>query len=137
SAEVGSEHPVGEAIVTATRERGLALEPVRDFAALPGHGITATVAGTSVAVGNQALMTALAVDTTALSDESARATAAAGTPMYVVLDGRLAGLVTVADVVKPDAIEVVAQLGVMGLDVWMVTGDNAATASARAETVGI
>jgi P-type Cu+ transporter len=137
SAEVGSEHPVGEAIVTAAREQGLMLGAFRDFEALSGHGITAYVDDTQVAVGNQALMTRLGVDTTPLVDDASRAAAGAGTPMYVAVDAALAGLVTVADTVKPDAPEAVAQLRAMGLEVWMVTGDNAATASAVAATVGI
>ncbi len=137
SAEVGSEHPVGEAIVTAARERGLPLEGFRDFEALSGHGITAYVGDTRVAVGNQALMTRLGVDTTPLVEDAARAAAGAGTPMYVAVDSLLAGLVTVADTVKTDAAEAVSQLKAMGLEVWMVTGDNAATASAVATTVGI
>jgi Cu+-exporting ATPase len=137
SAEVGSEHPVGEAIVTSAREKGLPLSAVADFEALSGHGISATVDGTSVAVGNQALMTRLGVDTTPLVDDAARAAAGAGTPTYVAIDGALAGLVTVADAVKPDAAEAVAQLQALGLEVWMVTGDNAATASAVAASIGI
>ncbi|GAA1951100.1 hypothetical protein GCM10009798_08010 [Nocardioides panacihumi] len=143
SAEVGSEHPVGEAIVTAARNRGLTLQPVTDFAAHPGHGISATLtpAGPSnradIAVGNQAHMAALGVDTASLAGHAAQAAAAGGTPMYVALDGALAGLVTVADTIKPDAAEAVAQLKALGLQVWMVTGDNAATAHAVADQVGI
>ncbi|HET7432047.1 MAG TPA: heavy metal translocating P-type ATPase [Nocardioides sp.] len=137
AAEVGSEHPVGEAIVTAARDRGLTLRPATDFAALPGHGITAHVDERTVAVGNQAHMTSLGVDTAALADDAARAAAAGGTPMYVAVDGALSGLVTVADTVKPDAAEAVAQLKALGLQVWMVTGDNAATAHTVAGEVGI
>ena len=137
SAEVGSEHPVGEAIVTAARNRGLTLRPATDFAAHPGHGITAHVDERTVAVGNQAHMTSLGIDTAPLADDAARAAAAGGTPMYVAVDGALTGLVTVADTVKPDAAEAVAQLKALGLQVWMVTGDNAATAQAVAAEVGI
>ncbi|HEX5088024.1 MAG TPA: heavy metal translocating P-type ATPase [Nocardioides sp.] len=137
SVEVGSEHPVGEAVVAGARGRGLALQPVTDFAAQPGRGISATVASTRVAVGNQALMTGLDVDTTPLAADAERAAAAGGTPMYIAVDGALAGLVTVADTVKPDAAEAVAQLKALGLEVWMVTGDNAATAATVARQVGI
>ena len=137
AAEIGSEHPVGEAIVTAARERGLPLQPFSAFAAHAGHGISATVGGTAVAVGNQALMTDLGIDTGPLAIRSAQNAAGGGTPMYVALDGALAGLVTVADAVKPDAAEAVAQLKALGLEVWMVTGDNAATAATVASAVGI
>jgi Cu+-exporting ATPase len=137
AAEVGSEHPVGEAIVAAARDRGLTLQPATAFAAHPGHGVTATVDQHAVAVGNQAHMTGLGVDTAPLSGDAARAAAAGGTPMYVAVDGALAGLVAVADTVKPDAAEAVAQLKALGLQVWMVTGDNTATAEAVADRVGI
>ena len=137
SAEVGSEHPVGEAIVTAAGDRGLTLQLATDFTAHPGHGISATIASTSIAVGNQAHMASLGVDTAPLAGEASRAATAGGTPMYVAVDGDLAGLVTVADTVKPDAAEAVAQLKALGLEVWMVTGDNAATAESVAATVGI
>ena len=137
AAEVGSEHPVGEAIVTAARKRGLTLRPATDFAAHPGHGITAHIDERTVAIGNQAHMTSMGVHTAPLADDAARAAAAGGTPMYVAVDGALTGLVTVADTVKPDAAEAVAQLKALGLQVWMVTGDNAATAENVAAEVGI
>jgi Cu+-exporting ATPase len=137
AAEVGSEHPVGEAIVSAARDRGLTLQSATDFAAHPGHGISANVGERTIAVGNQAHMNALAVDTAPLADDAARAAAAGGTPMYVAIDGALTGLVTVADTIKPDAAEAVAQLKALGLQVWMVTGDNTATADTVAAEVGI
>jgi len=143
SAEVGSEHPVGEAIVSAARDRGLTLQSATNFAAHPGHGISATIgsadstSSTSLAVGNQAHMASRGVDTAPLVGRAARAAAFGGTPMYVAVDGVLAGLVTVSDTVKPDASEAVAQLKALGLQVWMVTGDNAATAEAVADQVGI
>ena len=145
SAEVGSEHPVGEAIVTAARDRALPTYPVRDFTATPGHGISATIsetagsplAGTAVAIGNQAHMEVLGIDTSPLRETAQAAARRGATPMYVAAECALAGLVTVADTVKPDAAAAVAELRALGLEVWMVTGDNAGTANAVAQQVGI
>ncbi|GAB3779062.1 heavy metal translocating P-type ATPase [Nocardioides ungokensis] len=137
AAEVGSEHPVGEAIVVAARERGLALRPATGFEAVAGHGITAGVDGRTVRVGNLALMQRHGVDVAALGDSPDRAAAAGQTPMYVAVDDRLAGLVCVADTIKPESAEAVAQLKALGLEVWMVTGDHGGTARAVAAQVGI
>ena len=137
AAEVGSEHPVGEAVVTAARSRGLTLPAARDFAAVPGHGITAVVTDRTVLVGNQAMMSSAGIDTTPLLDAARTAAASGQTPMYAAVDGRLAGLVSVADTVKPDSVDAVAALKALGLEVWMVTGDNAGTAHAVAAQVGI
>jgi P-type Cu+ transporter len=137
SAEVGSEHPVGEAIVAAALSRGVRLRPATDFTAHPGHGIVATIDAAEIAVGNRALMTALGIDVDALSATADQAATRGGTPMYAAVDATLVGLVIVADTVKPDAAEVVAQLKALGLEVWMVTGDNAATAASVARAVGI
>jgi Cu+-exporting ATPase len=90
-----------------------------------------------VAVGNQTLMAGLDIDTAPLAGQAQRTATSGGTPMYVAVDGTLAGLVTVTDAIKPDAAEAVAQLQALGLEVWMVTGDNAATAASVAATVGI
>jgi Cu+-exporting ATPase len=137
SAEVGSEHPVAEAITSAAREAGHSLTPATGFAAVAGHGITASVTGQAVAVGNAKLMGTLGVDTSALTDEAELRAASGQTPMYVAVDGTLAGLVAVADTVKDTSPEAVAQLEALGLEVWMLTGDNAATAHAIAASVGI
>jgi len=137
SAERGSEHPLGEAIVRHAGERGLVLAGATDFEALPGHGIQATVEGVRVLLGNQRLMHARDLD---LADASLAAAALAGegkTPMFVAADGRLRGIIAVADVLKDGAVESVAALRRLGLDVWMLTGDNARTANAIAASVGI
>ncbi|MFC4782846.1 heavy metal translocating P-type ATPase [Nocardioides sp. MAHUQ-72] len=137
AAEVGSEHPVGEAIVAAARERGLALRTATGFEAVAGHGITARVDDRAVLVGNLALMDAHGVEAGALATAAERSAHDGRTPMYVAVDGRLAGLVSVADTVRPESAEAVAQLKALGLEVWMVTGDNAGTARAVAAQVGI
>jgi Cu+-exporting ATPase len=137
AAEVGSEHPVGEAVVTAAQVRGLALSRAGDFEAVPGHGITATVDGHRVLVGNLAHLAAAGVAAGPLLTPAEEAARAGQTPMYVAVAGELAGLVTVADTVKPESADAVAQMKALGLEVWMVTGDNTATAQAIAGQVGI
>ncbi len=98
------------------------------FEAVPGHGITATVDGRAVLVGNRAHLAAHGVSATELEAAADRAAAGGATPMYVAVDGHLAGLVEVADAVKPSSADAVAQLKALGLEVWMVTGDNLGTA---------
>jgi Cu+-exporting ATPase len=137
AAETGSEHPLGEAVVSAARDRGLELPSVDAFEAVPGHGIDAAVDGYRVLVGNRAHMRAVGADVSAF-DARARSVADAGqTPMFVALDDHVVGLVVVADPVKPESADAVAQLEALGLQVWMLTGDNAATAQAVASSVGI
>jgi Cu+-exporting ATPase len=145
AAETGSEHPVGEAIVTAALDRRLALPTLRSFDAVPGHGIDAVLGAEGavggverrVLVGNQALMEARGVDVTALSAVANGEAARGRTPMFVAVGGRPVGVLTVADTVRPESAEAVAQLRALGAEVWMLTGDNTATAAAIAEQVGI
>ncbi|CCG02304.1 heavy metal translocating P-type ATPase [Blastococcus saxobsidens] len=137
AAETGSEHPVAQAIVTAARDRGLTLPPVDSFDSIPGHGLLATVDGHRLRVGNAALMERASVDVSHLGAAALARAEQGGTPMYVAVDERAAGLVTVADTIKAESPEAIAQLMALGLQVWMITGDNAATAHAVARQVGI
>src|SRR5438093_4409523 len=137
SAEEGSEHPIGEAIAKMARELRIALEPLKGFAAVPGHGIRATVKGQPVRVGNLRLMEVDGLRVAGLETETARLAEAGLTPMFVAVGGTVVGVIAVADTVKKHAREAVSALKVMGLDVVMITGDNPRTAAAVAKEVGI
>nr|MBI3611856.1 heavy metal translocating P-type ATPase [Nitrospirota bacterium] len=137
SAEQGSEHPIGEAIVKTARAAHLALETSKDFAAVPGRGIRATVQGQPVRVGNLRLMETDGLSVAGLEDEVARLAEAGLTPMFVAVGARVVGVVAVADQVKEHAREAVAALQALGLEVVMLTGDNPRTAAAVAGEVGI
>ncbi len=137
SLERGSEHPLAAAIVAGAKARGVAVPDNADFASHTGRGVTGTVESRAVGLGNLALMEQLGVDAAALV---ARADALRGDGqgvMFAALDGRLAGLVVVADPVKESAVEAVAALQRDGVHVVMLTGDNRRTAEAVARKVGI
>ncbi|HKK09070.1 MAG TPA: heavy metal translocating P-type ATPase, partial [Gemmatimonadota bacterium] len=137
SAERGSEHPLGEAIVTAAAGLGLDLTLAADFEAIAGHGIAAVVDGQDVLLGNPRLMEARGVDVEALAGAADRLSEEGKTPMYVAVGGRAVGLVAVADPVKEDSEVAVRRLHELGLEVVMLTGDNERTARAIARQVGI
>jgi Cu+-exporting ATPase len=137
SAETGSEHPLGRAIVADAQDRGLALLRADGFNAVTGRGIEARIEGLSVLAGNRRLMEERAVSFAASEAEADRLAAEGKTPMYVALDGRAAGIVAVADVIKPTGRAAVARLHRMGIEVAMLTGDNAKTAAAIAKQAGI
>ena len=137
SAERGSEHPLGEAIVARAGELGLPLAEIEGFEAVAGHGIAATVDGRSLLIGNRKLMGERSIELNGLGDRAEMLAAQGKTPMYVAVDGRSAGIVAVADTLKPESREAVRELRALGLEVWMLTGDNAATAKAIAAEVGI
>jgi Cu+-exporting ATPase len=137
SAEKGSEHPLGEAIVRAATERTLQLSDPDRFSAIPGHGIQAHVDGRSVVLGTLKLMADQGV---AAGPAEARLESLAEqgkTAMVVAVDGALAGVVAVADTIKDDSTEAIARLHRLGLEVVMLTGDNHRTATAIARSVGI
>lgn len=140
AAEKGSEHPLGEAIVRGAAERSLTLAEATDFQAIPGHGISVVIAGRTVLLGNSRLMTrekiALPADDAGHTDAD-RLAGAGKTPMFIAVDGQFAGIIAVADTVKPSSAKAIAQLHKMGIQVAMITGDNRKTAQAIASQVGI
>ena len=137
SAERGSEHPLGAAIVERAREDGLPLADPEDFSAIPGHGIRATVAGHRLLIGNIRLMQQENIPLDGQDATAAALSDAGKTPMYVAIDGRAAGLIAVADTLKENSVAAVQQLHKLGLEVVMITGDNQRTAAAIAREVGI
>jgi Cu+-exporting ATPase len=137
SVERGSEHPVGGAIVDGARQRGLALAEAEGFHAVPGHGVVARVDGHTVVVGNRRLMEDRDADGRLPIETAARLSEAGKTPIFVAVDGRAAGLIAVADTLKPHSTAAVAALHRLGLEVIMITGDNRRTAEAIAREVGI
>lgn len=129
SCEQMSEHPLGQAIVLAAKEKGLPLNMPESFESITGAGILTTLKGRKVAVGNRRLLDALKLE--AGKELTARASVCADegkTPMYVSIDGRLAGLICVADTIKDTSIQAVEQIRSLGVRVYMVTGDNEKTA---------
>jgi len=137
SAEKNSEHPLGEAIVRGARERGVEVsDPVR-FESIPGHGVEAALQGHAVLLGNRRLMGQRAVDIGGLVEQAERLEGEGKTVMFLAVDGRPAGLIAVADTLKEHSREAIQQLHRLGLEVAMITGDNARTAQAIARQVGI
>jgi len=137
AAELRSEHPLGAPVVRGARARGL--EPVEpdDFAAVPGRGVIAVVGGRAVAVGTAALLREQGADPGALEPERARLEALGRTVFAVAENGTPLGLLALADELKPGAAAAIDSLGRAGLEVWMITGDNARTATAVAAAAGI
>jgi Cu+-exporting ATPase len=137
SLEQSSEHPLGRAVVARALADGVALARAGDFRAVPGKGATGTVDGVAVAAGNATLMADLAVDTGRLSAAASDAWANGKTVMYVATAGRLAGMLALADPIRPTSRDAVARLVALGLDVVMVTGDAPRAADAIAREAGI
>jgi Cu+-exporting ATPase len=137
SAERGSEHPLGEAIVREAQAWGLDLEPVSDFNAIPGQGVQARVNGYSVLLGNLALMRASSIELNGLNETARRLAREGKTPMFLSADGSALGIIAVADTLRAKSVEAVSALRRMGLEVVMLTGDNAQTAQAVARQLGV
>lgn len=136
SAERGSEHPLGEAIIREAENRGLSLREGEDFQAVPGHGIQVTVQGRKVLLGNRKLMTDRNTELF-LEEEAERLAQEGKTPMFVAVDGKVAGIIAVADTVKPSSKKAVEELHALGIETVMITGDNKRTAQAVAKQIGI
>ncbi|HLL16296.1 MAG TPA: heavy metal translocating P-type ATPase [Pyrinomonadaceae bacterium] len=137
SAERGSEHPLGEAIVRRATERELALAPVSAFNARAGYGVEAEVEGRRVLLGNLRLMSDAGVELKEVRASAEALTEAGRTIVYVAVDGAAAGVIAVADEIKADSKAAVGGLQKLGLEVVMLTGDNRRTAEAVAREVGI
>ncbi|MBN8193686.1 copper-translocating P-type ATPase [Bacillus sp. NTK074B] len=137
SAEKGSEHPLGEAIVREAEERGLTLRKTDFFDAITGQGIEVTVEGDDLLLGNRKLMDENDVDVGELAEVSDRLAAEGKTPMYIAVEEEIAGIIAVADTVKETSFKAIEKLHRMGLQVAMITGDNKRTAEAIAREVGI
>ncbi|MFD2307057.1 heavy metal translocating P-type ATPase [Enterococcus termitis] len=137
SAEKGSEHPLGEAIVNGAEEKNLAFAATEAFTAIPGHGIEVTIEGSRLLLGNQKLMDDRSISLGNLGATSDLLAEQGKTPMYIAKDGGIAGIIAVADTIKPNSIPAIKKLHQMGIEVAMITGDNKRTAQAIAKQVGI
>lgn len=137
SAEKGSEHPLGEAIIRGAESKGLQLFTTSDFKSLTGRGIEVTVNNDSVMAGNLKLMVENNISLEGLESEADRLADEGKTPMYVSINGTMSGIIAVADVVKPSSSAAIKRLQEMNIDVAMITGDNRRTAEAIAQQVGI
>jgi Cu+-exporting ATPase len=137
SAEVGSEHPLAQAVVAGATVRGLRLEPAQHFVSASGKGITALVSGHEVSVGSADHMRDWRIDVQPLSARAETLRADGHTVVFVGIDGEAAGLLAIADPIRVSAAEAIRALHFEGLRVIMLTGDNATTAQAVARRLGI
>jgi Cu+-exporting ATPase len=137
SLERGSEHPLGEAIVKGAEARELKLSDAEGFTAIPGYGVSGRVDGRYVLFGNAKLMRDRGISIDMLESDWGRLANEGKTPMYVSIDGKGAGLIAVADTVKPDSKAAIDALKALGIEVVMLTGDNERTGRAIARKVGI
>jgi Cu+-exporting ATPase len=135
--ERGSEHPLAGAILSAAQERGIAIKETSEFKAISGKGIRARIDGRDVALGNLALMKEEDADCAGLDARADELRESGATVMFLAVNGRVAGLIAVADALKPTSAQAIAALTAEGMRVVMVTGDNAATARAIAREAGI
>ncbi len=137
SVEKGSEHPLGEAIVSAAQQEGLELKAPEGFKAIPGYGVRAILEQATVLLGNIRLMQDNGIELDRAESEVERLAEDGKTPMFVAVNGQLAGVIAVADVVKEDSAKAIVSLKRMGLEIVMLTGDNKRTAEAISRKVGV
>ena len=137
SLETGSEHPLGAAIVARARRDELGFRPVADFSSTAGHGVEGLVDGRRVIAGTARLLRDRGVDPSPLLDRSDAIGEDGRTPVWIAVDRTLAGIVSISDPVKPGARAAVAELHAAGIEVWLITGDQARTAASVAARVGI
>ena len=137
SGETGSEHPLGEAIVQKSKEENMTLAKPDHFEAILGHGIRVEIEGKDMYIGNRILMLEQKIDLSSMEKESDRLADEGKTPMYLSVDGELAGIIAVADTLKENSMKAVKELRRRGVEVIMITGDNKRTAKAIAKQVGI
>ncbi|HET7415508.1 MAG TPA: heavy metal translocating P-type ATPase [Arthrobacter sp.] len=137
AAETSSEHPLGEAIVAAARQRAIDIPVSHGFSATAGQGVTATVGSRTITAGNARMMDASGIDVSMFESAAVEASNAGATPLYIVVDGAPAAMLVMADPIKTEAAATVDELKALGLEVWMLTGDTAATAASVARRIGV
>ena len=135
--EKGSEHPLAEAIVEGAKERGIKVGNAENFEAVTGKGVSGTISGRAVALGNTAMMRDMSLDTSAAEEAADVLRSEGKTAMFVAIEGKLSGIVAVADPIKETTAEAIKQLHEAGLRIIMATGDNERTARAVAQRLGI
>ncbi|WP_026884661.1 heavy metal translocating P-type ATPase [Clostridium akagii] len=137
SAELGSEHPLGEAIVRDAEEKKLKFKSTEDFKAIPGYGIKVKIDNNNILLGNKKLMETSNISLSDCEEASNKLAEEGKTPMYIALEEKLIGIIAVADTVKKNSKKAIEKLHNMGIEVAMITGDNKRTAKAIAKLVGI
>ena len=137
SLEAVSEHPLAEAIVRYADEQNISLSPVDNFQAHSGRGASGQVDGKAVSLGNSAWMSEQHIDCSAFESEAQELAKQAKTPVYIAIDGQIAGLIAIADPIRKDSVAAISRLKQMGINVVMITGDNQHTAAAVARQVGV
>ena len=137
SGEKSSEHPLGEAIVKECEERQLGFYKVDKFESIPGHGIEVEMNNKVILLGNKKLMNDRKIEINNIEGESDLLASEGKTPMYIAIEGEMAGIIAVADIVKENSLRAIEKLHEMGIEVVMITGDNKKTAQAIASQVKI